>query len=176
MLPRSLVQARPAFGIVAGAVGIALLARVEIPFFPVPMTLLTLGAMLSGVALGARGGASAVGAYLLAGAVGMPVFAGGKAGFLQMFGPTAGYLWALPLLGWAYGVAALQSQGGRWGRRVTIAAGASLGHLLLGGLWLSQFTGIASALAVGVLPFVLAETAKGAFSLVASRLSPRRFL
>lgn len=58
----------------------------------VPVTLQTLGVMLTGLLLGARLGALAVLAYLAIGAAGVPVFAGGAAGLAPFSGPTGGYL------------------------------------------------------------------------------------
>lgn len=58
----------------------------------VPVTLQTLGVMLTGLLLGARLGALAVLVYLAIGAAGLPVFAGGAAGLGVFTGPTGGYL------------------------------------------------------------------------------------
>ena len=71
----------------------ALTARVTIflPFTPVPITLQTLAVVLSGLVLGARGGALAQLVYLGLLAAGLPVDAKGL-GPAALFGPTAGYL------------------------------------------------------------------------------------
>ncbi|WBF68799.1 biotin transporter BioY [Desulfovibrio subterraneus] len=71
---------------------IAVGAMVQLPIGPVPVTLQTLFIVLAGLILGPVRGASAMALYILAGIIGLPVFAGGKAGFAHMLGPTGGYL------------------------------------------------------------------------------------
>ena len=85
--------------VVGGALLIALLAQAEIPLYPVPVTLQTLGVLLMGAALGWKRGFMAVALYVVMGAVGLPVFAGGKSGILTAAGtltPTLGYLVGFP--------------------------------------------------------------------------------
>lgn len=70
-------------------------AKLNIPFYPVPVTMQTLAVMLIGAACGARLGGATVLAYLAAGAAGLPVFAGTPEkgiGLAYMMGPTGGYL------------------------------------------------------------------------------------
>ncbi|MFN3526898.1 MAG: biotin transporter BioY, partial [Paracoccus sp. (in: a-proteobacteria)] len=57
-----------------GAALITLGAKVQIPFWPVPMTLHTLAVFVIAAALGPRLGLAAMAAYLGAGAMGLPVF------------------------------------------------------------------------------------------------------
>lgn len=78
---------------------IAALAIVPgIPVGPlgVPITLQTLGVMLTGVVLGPGRGTAAVLLYLAAGLIGLPVFSGFSGGFGVLAGPSAGYLIAFP--------------------------------------------------------------------------------
>ncbi|TXJ03944.1 MAG: biotin transporter BioY [Aeromicrobium sp.] len=58
----------------------------------VPATLQTLTVLLAGAVLGAKRGLLANALYVAMGLAGLPVFAGGKAGFGVMVGPTGGYL------------------------------------------------------------------------------------
>lgn len=67
------------------------------PVSPAPVTLQVLGVFLAGIFLGPVWGGTACGLYLVAGVLGAPVFAGGTAGFGVLFGPTAGYLWSMPV-------------------------------------------------------------------------------
>ena len=79
----------------AGAALITLGAKVQIPFWPVPMTLHTLSVFLVALTLGPRLGLAAMAAYLGAGAAGLPVFSGTPErgiGLSYMVGPTGGYL------------------------------------------------------------------------------------
>jgi biotin transport system substrate-specific component len=67
-------------------------AFVAIPVGPVPVVLQNAFAVLSGLLLGPMQGAGAVGLFLIAGILGLPVFSGGKSGFVVLTGPTGGYL------------------------------------------------------------------------------------
>lgn len=70
-------------------------AKLNIPFYPVPVTMQTLAVMLIGAAYGARLGGATVLIYLAIGALGVPVFAGTPEkgiGVAYMLGPTGGYL------------------------------------------------------------------------------------
>ena len=71
--------ARWPLAVAAGFLGVCLLtlsAKVQVPFWPVPMTLQTLVVLMLGMSCGARLAAATVVAYLLAGAAGLPVLAG----------------------------------------------------------------------------------------------------
>ena len=63
-----------------------------IPFPPIPMTLQVAVVLLSGLLLGARGGAISQAFYVLLGLIGLPVFAGGVGGIQYVFSPTFGFL------------------------------------------------------------------------------------
>ena len=65
----------------------------------VPITLQTLGIMLTGGILGARKGFLAVAVFLLLTTAGLPLLAGGRGGVGVWAGPSAGYL-----VGWLAGV------------------------------------------------------------------------
>lgn len=77
--------------VVGGSLFIALAAQVQVPMYPVPMTLQTLAILIVGLTYGARLGALTLVAYLAEGAMGLPVFAGGANG-AAFAGPTAGFL------------------------------------------------------------------------------------
>src|SRR5262245_60405354 len=85
-------------GIVLTVVGVLLLtlsAKIQIPLWPVPMTMQTYVILVIGMAYGTRLAMLTVFAYLLAGALGLPVFAGTPEkgiGIPYMLGPTGGYL------------------------------------------------------------------------------------
>ena len=90
--------------ILVGSVLIAASARVEVPMYPVPMTLQTLMISLVGLTYGSRLAALTVLAYLAQGAAGLPVFSGGNAGLGWLLaGPTAGFLWGFVAMAWATG-------------------------------------------------------------------------
>ena len=82
----------------AGAALITLGAKVQIPFWPVPMTLHTLSVFLVALTLGPRLGLAAMAAYLGAGAAGLPVFSArlnGASGLAIWSGRRAAICWAI---------------------------------------------------------------------------------
>jgi biotin transport system substrate-specific component len=149
--------------IVIGSALLAISAKVQVPFWPVPMTMQTFVVLLMGAVLGWRLAGASVLAYLAQGAIGLPVFAGG-AGLAYMAGPTGGYLAGF-LLG-AVAVGWLAEQG--LGRTVTTTALAFLiGQVAIFGLgvaWLAGFIGLDKAIAAGLTPFLLAEAFKMALA------------
>lgn len=65
---------------------------IPLPFTPVPVTLATLAAMLSGTMLGSKYGSISQIVYIFIGAIGVPVFHNFTAGLSIIAGPTGGYL------------------------------------------------------------------------------------
>jgi len=78
--------------VVFGIALIALSAKVQVPFWPVPMTLQTMAIAGIAAAYGFRLGLVTVFAYLAAGLMGAPVFATFASGPAYFAGPTAGFL------------------------------------------------------------------------------------
>jgi biotin transport system substrate-specific component len=140
---------------------VALTAQVEIPLWPVPLTLQTLGVLFTGAVLGSRRGALALLLYLTEGALGLPVFAGGASGVGYMLGPTGGYLVGFVV---AAGVVGWLAQRG-WDRRLVWAAVAMvIGNVIIyvcGVAWLAVFLGdLWGALVKGMLLFVIGDLIK----------------
>lgn len=140
---------------------VALTAQVEIPLWPVPLTLQTLGVLFTGAVLGSRRGALALLLYLTEGALGLPVFAGGASGVGYMLGPTGGYLVGFVV---AAGVVGWLAQRG-WDRRLVWAAVAMvIGNVIIyvcGVAWLALFLGdLWGALVKGMLLFVVGDLIK----------------
>lgn len=140
---------------------VALTAQVEIPLWPVPLTLQTLGVLFTGTVLGSRRGALALLLYLTEGALGLPVFAGGASGVGYMLGPTGGYLVGFVV---AAGVVGWLAQRG-WDRRLVWAAVAMvIGNVIIyvcGVAWLAVFLGdLWGALVKGMLLFVVGDLIK----------------
>lgn len=140
----------------AGILLLALSARVQVPFWPVPMTLQTLTVMALGLTLGAGRGAAITLCYLLSGLAGMPVFAGAMAGPAVFAGPTAGFLLGMPLM------AAIAGLGRGQGTliRLTALTFASIALYAAGLAWLAQFVAADRLLAVGLLPFLFGDSVK----------------
>lgn len=159
--------------VVIGTLLLALSSRIEVPMIPVPITMQTFAVTLVGALYGWRLGAFTVVAWLAQAAVGMPVLAGGSGGLAPFVGPTAGYLFAFPvvaaLVGW------LVARG--WnGERVFLAFAAMLiGNglcLAIGALWLAGIVGLGKAIALGVTPFIVGGVLKSALAAATLKLFP----
>jgi biotin transport system substrate-specific component len=146
--------------ILAGSALVALSSKVQLPAWPVPMTLQPLAVLLVGMSLGARRGCLALIAYLLEGAAGLPVFAHPGAGLGYFAGPTSGYLFAFPLAAGLVGLLAERGWDRRFGTSVAALAIGQVIILTLGCLWLSVHVGLSAALAQGVLPFLPGDAVK----------------
>jgi len=148
--------------VIAGSAAMALSAKIEIPFWPVPMTLQVLACLTLAGVFGGRIAGAMIGLYLLEGALGLPVFANVPArgvGLAYVVGPTGGYL-----IGFLFAAVVT----GAWIRRDRLAVLPTVLKMLMGlaiiyGLgvaWLAQFTGWQSVVAVGVLPFLVGDVIK----------------
>ena len=140
---------------------VGLTAQGEIPLWPVPLTLQTLGVLFTGTLLGGRRGALALLLYLAEGAVGLPVFAGGASGIVYMLEPTGGYLAGFVV---AAGVVGWLAERG-WDRQlVWTMIAMALGNLViyaLGVPWLAVFLGdLQDALIQGMLIFIPGDLIK----------------
>lgn len=155
----------------------ALGALIFLPLYPVPITFQTLFTYLSGVILGPRMGALSQIIYIILGGIGLPVFAGGKAGFGTLAGPTGGYLIGFIAAAYAIGKACDLKTNPSATR---IAGSFILGTLIIyifGIIQLSQWMNgnLKNAVLVGLLPFIIGDGVKLAIATtVAVRL--RRIL
>lgn len=160
---------------ISGAIlfGVCLLtlsAKLQVPFWPVPMTMQTLVVLMLGMAYGPRLGAGTVLAYILVGAVGFPVFAGTPErgiGLAYMMGPTGGFLMGFVVAAWITGVLAERG----WDRSVLWCAAAMLvgtvGIFVLGLAALAPVTGFSRAIETGLMPFLASSALKVALGAVA---------
>ncbi len=161
---------RSALLAIAGSGLLWISAKVQVPFWPVPMTMQTLVVLALGAALGWRLGLVTVALYLLEGAAGLPVFAGTPdkgLGLAYMVGPTGGYL-----VGFMAGVALIGCLAARgWDRSIPwMFTAMMLGHvviLICGWAWLATLIGPEKAWIAGVAPFYLATLVKTALAALA---------
>jgi len=165
----------------AGSLVLWASAKIQVPFYPVPMTLQTLAIMVIAASFGMRLGVATVLLYLAEGAFGLPVFAGTPEkgiGLAYMIGPTggylAGYVLAVALVGW------LAERG--FDRNMFGLFGAMLvGDAVifaLGIFWLGTLMGWDNpVLDWGLYPFILGDLTKialAASAVVAGRRIMRR--
>lgn len=141
---------------------IALAAQIQIPLFfsPVPLSGQTLAVMFIGATLGSRKGGLSVLAYILEGTSGLPVFAGAGFGPMALLGPTGGYLVGFILQAYFVGFCVESQRIFSAFRTIAFLMLTSLLQLGLGVLWLTQFVGFESAIAMGFVPFIFGESLK----------------
>ena len=155
----------PAAGSVIGSILLTISAKIQVPFWPVPMTMQTFVVLVLGVAYGWRLAGATVLLYLAQGALGLPVFAGGG-GLAYMAGPTGGYLVGFLLA--AVAVGWLAERG--WARSPASTLAAMLvGTAIIfacGIAWLSTLVGLPQAISAGLTPFLVSEAVKIAFATV----------
>jgi biotin transport system substrate-specific component len=155
---------RPAVLAVAGTVLLTISAKIQVPFYPVPVTMQTLVVLVLGMAYGWRLGAATMLLYLAEGAVGLPVFSGTPEkgiGIAYLMGSTGGYLLGFVL---AAGTCGWLAERG-WDRGVAPTALAMLlGNAVIyvpGLLWLGTLFGWDKPiLAWGLTPFLLGDALK----------------
>ncbi|MEW9836418.1 biotin transporter BioY [Mesorhizobium marinum] len=160
---------------IAGSLALWVSAKVQVPFYPVPITMQTFVVLAMGMAFGWRLAATTVALYLAQGAMGLPVFAGTPEkglGLAYMMGPTGGYLLgmlpAAALCGW------LAERG--WDRSVVRTALAMIaGNVVIyafGVTWLGAVIGWDKpVLQLGLYPFLYGDLAKLALAACALPLA-----
>ena len=152
-----------------GSLLIAAASQIEVPFFPVPMTMQTFAVLLVGLLFGARLGAAAVLAYLAEAAVGLPFLSGGDTLVTLLVKPaTAGYL--VGFIGAAYvaGLIAERTAGRLWGTAVAALAGEAV-LMGLGVAFLATLIGAEAAVQYGFMPFILGDALKIVLAVAVAR-------
>lgn len=157
--------------VLAGSMLLALSAHVQVPFWPVKLSMQTFVVIAIGLVFGARLGGATVLAYLAEGAAGLPVFQGG-AGLAYIAGPTGGYLIGFLV---AAVVAGHCADRGALRTRFRTAGVVCLALALIyapGMTWLGVLFGFDKAVAFGLTPFLAGETLKALLLIVlGSRLA-----
>jgi biotin transport system substrate-specific component len=147
--------------VVAGGVALMTLsAKIQIPFWPVPMNLQTMAVLGFAIGFGPRMAVAIFAVYLAAGAYGLSVFAGAPErgiGVAYMVGPTGGYLAGMLAASWITGL--LGEGRGLIGRVGAMLVGLAVIYGM-GAAWLAFYIPSSQLLMKGILPFVLADLVK----------------
>lgn len=153
----------------AGAALTALAAQIQLPMWPVPLTMQTFAVLLVGAALGAKRGALSLSLYLALGAAGLPVFSSAKSltGVLPTAGYIIGFVAAAALVGF------LASRGFS-STPAKVALSFAAGSLVIygfgvSGLMIALGLDLVTAISVGVIPFLIGDAAK---AILAAALLP----
>jgi biotin transport system substrate-specific component len=161
------------FTVLLGTVLITLAAKINVPTWPVPVTLQSFAVAALAAAFGWRIGVATVVAYLIEGAFGLPVFATGG-GLAYLVGPTGGFLLGFVPMAYVIGRATDLGASGRLGALLIAMLIADallfvLGFAWLlalgsGAAWLDQTNLVGSAFAKAVQPFLIWDALKMLFA------------
>lgn len=161
--------AKKAAIVVLGSIFLAVMSQITVFFYPVPMTLQTLGVMLIGVTFGFRMATATVALYLVEGFVGFPVFAGFMSGPAVFIGGTGGYLFGFLAAAALMGYLADRGVTRSWvGMILTLFAG----EVIIFGLGIGYLTylyGFDKGLEYGFYPFWMADLLKLAIAAVMAK-------
>ena len=142
--------------VIFGTLLLAVSAKVQVPFWPVPMTMQTFIVFIIGMAYGWRLAFFTLVAYLFEGALGLPVFAKGG-GLLYLTGPTAGYLYGMTIAAGVIGAfAELGYNNSYFKSLISLLIGTFI-IFLFGVGYLGSVIGYDKALAGGLYPFIPSE-------------------
>ena len=150
-----------------GSALIAICAHVSVPFYPVTVTMQTFAVILIGLTYGWRLGGITVALYLVEGAIGLPVFAGGKGGFIILIGPTAGYLYGFFIAAVACGWFAERGFDRSYFKLILPLLAGNVLLYTSGLIWLANFIGWDKpVLDLGLYPFIPGDLLKIAMAAV----------
>jgi len=151
----------------------AVLAQITLylPFTPIPITLQTLGVVLSGILGGVLLGFLSQIMYLALIAMGLPIVAGLKGGVVVLLGPTAGFLYGFPIAAAISGLIAGKI-GNKSRKQLLLASLIGVFSVYPTGLlWLNLVYGVKeNLLNVSVLPFIPGDVVK---AFIASEIAYR---
>jgi len=157
-----------------GSVLLTIAAKINVPVWPVPVTLQTMAVAALAAGLGARMGVATVALYLAQGLAGLPVFAGAGAGLPYLMGPTGGFILSWLPMAFIIGYAADKGLSRKFLPLFAVMIGASIFGFAAGFAWLLALSGqagwidqsnvVVSAYKGAVEPFIVWDIVKMAFA------------
>ena len=142
--------------ILFGTLLLAVSSKIQVPFWPVPMTMQTFIVFIIGMSYGWKLAFSTLIAYLAEGALGLPVFAKGG-GLLYLIGPTAGYLYGMAIAAGVIGFLAERGYNNSYIKSLISLIIGTVIIFVLGVGYLGSVIGYDKALAGGLYPFIPSE-------------------
>ena len=139
-----------------GTLLLAVSSKIQVPFWPVPMTMQTFIVFIIGMSYGWKLAFSTLVAYLAEGALGLPVFAKGG-GLLYLVGPTAGYLYGMTIAAGVIGFLAERGYNDSYIKSLISLIVGTVIIFVLGVGYLGSVIGYDKALAGGLYPFIPSE-------------------
>lgn len=158
--------------VLAGSLLLAVSAKVQIPFVPIPFTMQTAVVLAIGLTYGPALGTATVTAYLAEGAAGLPVFAAGGGAAYLTTSPTAGFLWGMLLATVLMGLLVRHGWDTTVPRTLAAMLAGTIVIFAVGVTWLGFQIGQEAAIANGLRPFLGSEALK--IALVALALPAAR--
>lgn len=175
--------ATKAAAILIGSLILAASAQINVPMYPVPMTMQTYAVLIIGALGGRVIGVGAIAAYLLEGALGLPVFVQGFS-TAAFFGPTAGFLFGFLLSGAIAAFAAERGLLRTWTGAILALTVAHLAVFVPGIAGLAGFLMMAkgmslegaltAAIASGFVPFIIGTVLKTGLAVLTVRKADAR--
>ena len=147
-----------------GTLLLAVSSKIQVPFWPVPMTMQTFVVFIIGMSYGWRLAFSTLIVYLIEGALGLPVFAKGG-GLLYLIGPTAGYLYGMTVAAGVMGFFAERGYAKTYFKSLIPLMIGTIIIFALGVGYLGSVIGYDKALAAGLYPFIPSEFFKIALAI-----------
>ncbi len=145
--------------VLIGTLLLAISAKVQVPFWPVPMTMQTFVVFLIGTTYSIRLSFITLIIYLFEGALGLPVFASGG-GIAYLSGPTAGYLYGMTISAVLISYLANKGFTLTYVKTIITLLLASIIIFAFGIIYLGSIIGYEKAIQVGLLPFIPSEIFK----------------
>ncbi len=142
--------------ILFGTLLLAVSSKIQVPFWPVPMTMQTFIVFIIGMSYGWKLAFSTLIAYLVEGSLGLPVFAKGG-GLLYLIGPTAGYLYGMVIAAGVIGFLAERGYNNSYIKSLISLIIGTVIIFVLGVGYLGSVIGYDKALAGGLYPFIPSE-------------------
>jgi biotin transport system substrate-specific component len=142
---------------------LAAMANIQIPLWPVPITMQTFGVFAIAFFFGSLRGALSLLTYALAGLIGLGVFASFKSGLPVFLGPTGGYIIGFIFAAFAVGHLIEKGYGRTWKSVLMVILIGEVIIYAIGLPWLAvalpnlTFFGVFKA---GLIPFIPGDTLK----------------